>query len=633
MATSSKTFVAKRVRTWHATKLNVNTPVVHVTPKNPYNCSSVGVVTTVNPCTAAIQKVAEMDKWCLVVVGDINTEADTYVSLRARFAPGKITYLSYKDQLLLPYKLVANTPQKHFSRKNIGFLYAIHIGANVIFDFDDDNEVIHNIPLSALCPTAPLTAVIRNSTSVYSMKNPYSLWKTESSGIWPRGFPLAHINAQDEVKIMKTRRNMQIGVVQSLANIDPDVDAIYRLSPRAALPLPTRFHTRAKGPVVYGKNVFAPWNAQATMFARDAMWAMLLPATVHGRVSDIWRSYISQALMWTVNQHVMFYDPFVAHARNAHNYMGDFMSERPLYETSEEFVRVLNTESTYKRNSLPGAVEAVYITMYEFGFIEADDVRNAQLWISDLTDMKYAWPQPHRLPAKVAIGILSRTGNVELRQAIRDTWLRNAPIFIDFVFLVDASTENIVREQTAYNDIYVLNSSFSGRAKGFGEKLYKWIAYALTAYPDAQLIGKMDDDVFMCPNRMGAYFKTHFREHYHGYLHGFPGVELSPSGHTVPLTRIDEMFVMISRNFADQITNRPLCKPFDPKCPADHLVDTNFGGTSLGAWAALLNFKPTPSRDVALAPPVHCTGTRLATNGIKTAALMRRLWDDVHSRL
>lgn len=43
-----------------------------------------------------------------------------------------------------------------------------------------------------------------------------------------------------------------------------------------------------------------PWRLgrpQATLHFPPAFWGMLLPVTVHGRVSDIWRSYFTQTLL------------------------------------------------------------------------------------------------------------------------------------------------------------------------------------------------------------------------------------------------------------------------------------------------------------------------------------------------
>ena len=31
---------------------------------------------------------------------------------------------------------------------------------------------------------------------------------------------------------------------------------------------------------------------------KEAFWGLLLPVTVHGRVSDIWRAYLTQKLLW-----------------------------------------------------------------------------------------------------------------------------------------------------------------------------------------------------------------------------------------------------------------------------------------------------------------------------------------------
>ena len=73
----------------------------------------------------------------------------------------------------------------------------------------------------------------------------------------------------------------------------------------------------------------APFNAQATLWFRDAFAALYLPTTVHGRVSDIWRSYAAQAAFRCQGLSLAFSPPVVEQDRNAHDFMGDYMSERP----------------------------------------------------------------------------------------------------------------------------------------------------------------------------------------------------------------------------------------------------------------------------------------------------------------
>ncbi len=41
--------------------------------------------------------------------------------------------------------------------------------------------------------------------------------------------------------------------------------------------------------------VITPYNAQATLHYYNAFWALFLPVSVAGRVSDIWRSFVGQA--------------------------------------------------------------------------------------------------------------------------------------------------------------------------------------------------------------------------------------------------------------------------------------------------------------------------------------------------
>ena len=45
-----------------------------------------------------------------------------------------------------------------------------------------------------------------------------------------------------------------------------------------------------------------PYASQATLHTYEALWSLLLPITVHGRVTDIWRAYLAQRLMCGARQ-------------------------------------------------------------------------------------------------------------------------------------------------------------------------------------------------------------------------------------------------------------------------------------------------------------------------------------------
>jgi hypothetical protein len=76
------------------------------------------------------------------------------------------------------------------------------------------------------------------------------------------------------------------GIQQSLADFHPDIDAIHRLTRR---PLTFSFDSTTPFSALYGADgMYSPYNAQATLHHYSAFWGMLLPVSVHGRVSDIW---------------------------------------------------------------------------------------------------------------------------------------------------------------------------------------------------------------------------------------------------------------------------------------------------------------------------------------------------------
>ena len=69
----------------------------------------------------------------------------------------------------------------------------------------------------------------------------------------------------------------ELCIIQSLADSEPDVDAIYRLT-NANYPVFFHPSSRFTASVVENGQI-APFNAQATLFFEDAFNVMLLPVT------------------------------------------------------------------------------------------------------------------------------------------------------------------------------------------------------------------------------------------------------------------------------------------------------------------------------------------------------------------
>jgi hypothetical protein len=198
----------------------------------------------------------------------------------------RAVYLSPDDQERLPFATLAETPWNHFGRKNLGYLYAIQHGARMIYDVDDDNQL--TVPISALA--ALHNVATRNDTHTightdgvwHHLFNPYPEFAPPGEALmWPRGFPLDAIHDSRTYNLTTVRwmprPKSHVGLVQLLADVDPDVDAIYRLSQG----VPVSF-TKRTGTTVVPRGVMSPCNGQALVALQSSFWALNLPITVHG---------------------------------------------------------------------------------------------------------------------------------------------------------------------------------------------------------------------------------------------------------------------------------------------------------------------------------------------------------------
>ena len=88
------------------------------------------VVTTINAPTDSIKKLTELpEPWKIVVIGDKKTKSEEWnIFTNSK----KLIYLSVESQLKLNYKVTQYIPYNSYTRKNIGYLYAIQNGVKEI---------------------------------------------------------------------------------------------------------------------------------------------------------------------------------------------------------------------------------------------------------------------------------------------------------------------------------------------------------------------------------------------------------------------------------------------------------------------------------------------------------------------
>ncbi len=367
------------------------------------NCSKWAVLTTINGASEAVYQVVKLGTWCLVIVMDCKTPSNYDESgWIEKQKKAHVVLLDMEYQENMSSRFVREIPWNHFGRKNIGYLYAIQHGAEVIWDFDDDN-----IPKNSDIPPGKLNLdteaqmggrnrlieVLTPRGHTHQTFNPYPHLGAPTSPSWPRGLPLKDIKDQRSFNttLVGTKiKKASLGVLQSLANLDPDVDAIYRLT----MKIPFSFkHTEETRPLLVPRRVLTPYNAQATLYFKDAFWSMLLPITVTGRVSDIWRSFFAQHLFWDCGLSLAFSaQPIVVQNRNFHDYIGDLAAEDDLYKKGEQLVKFL-LEWESDAETVQGRMQELFIALYEREYIEEQDVVLVHLWLDNLKKIGYHFPK------------------------------------------------------------------------------------------------------------------------------------------------------------------------------------------------------------------------------------------------
>lgn len=329
------------------------------------------VVTTINYPSAALKKLAALKDWHLVVVGDKKTPKDWYLE--------NCEFLSIEKQQTLDYEIVKLLPENHYCRKNIGYLYAISCGARIIYETDDDSELIENI--IALPNDDELVEVSvkdKNSVNIFSYFG--------QPTVWPRGFPLEHIADSRNYQV-KNVSKQRCGVIQGLINKDSDVDAIFRLTQYRDV------YFDKKTPCVLPVGVFCPFNTQNTIFSYEAFWGLMIPSTTAFRVCDIWRGYIVQRLLWDLDLRLCFTSPTAFQERNQHNLFKDFCDEQDLYIKSGSLIQfLLNWKSD--SDNFPERMEHVTRALVAADYLKKEEIAMVQAWIRDLTKLGYQFPNP-----------------------------------------------------------------------------------------------------------------------------------------------------------------------------------------------------------------------------------------------
>jgi hypothetical protein len=315
------------------------------------------VITSIYEPSLAVRKLAALEDWRVIVVGDQKTPPG--------WQSANVTYLSPAQQTNLPWFVAQKLPWNHYSRKMLGYLHAMELGAELIADMDDDN-----IPL-ARWGTLPREGSY-DTVTASGFVNVYKFFT--DAFVWPRGFPLDQINAEraDQLQQLQSR----IGIWQFLANNEADVDAIYRL----LFNYPITFNER--GPIVLDEGVFCPSNSQNAVFLHHAFPLLYLPAFVSFRFTDILRGLVAQPILWAHGLRLGFGPATALQERNPHSSFKDFEAEVTTYLFAEKAAYIA-AEAVSSKTSMADNLLAVYQSLLRSGIVEDRELPVLEAWLKD----------------------------------------------------------------------------------------------------------------------------------------------------------------------------------------------------------------------------------------------------------
>ena len=322
------------------------------------------VITTIQPPTPCVLKFVEEagSDWKIVVVGDKKTPAHWELP--------NVVYLGENEQRTYFGALADELPWNNYARKNLGYLYAIKRGALLLYETDDDNYPLDGWrDATTLSSTSP-TDIVTGPHVVNILKH------FTPTPIWPRGLPLDLITDTSPLTITPNQGSNNIAVMQWLANGNPDVDAIYRLTHAE---IDVVFSVRP--PVELDSGVFTPCNSQNTLWSPKAFPLMYLPSFVDMRLTDILRGYIAQKCLWAIGARLGYGTATVAQNRNQHDLMKDFAGECTTYLSSNKILATLSGLDIKGINASDAMVQC-YKSLYKIGVVSYEETVLLDKWLS-----------------------------------------------------------------------------------------------------------------------------------------------------------------------------------------------------------------------------------------------------------
>lgn len=200
--------------------------------------------------------------------------------------------------------------------------------------------------------------------------------------IWARGYPLSWLDSQNEGKSNWTNDTTKVALVNFLVDGEPDIDAIIRLVVKNT----SDFAAERDFLPAFSFNNYHPFNSQATLWKRKFFPLMYLPVTCSFRMTDIWRGYIAQRIIFEYGYGIVFEEPAVYQNRNNHRISSDFFSEHLGYIQSEQIINILKNVELNSKMKMTDCLLDCYTALVRNDIFEEDEIKFLNSWIKDVED-------------------------------------------------------------------------------------------------------------------------------------------------------------------------------------------------------------------------------------------------------
>jgi hypothetical protein len=353
------------------------------------------VITTINPPNSLIFCLLKnKNHWKILVVADERTKDNDWRSLNIS---SKLVYLSLKDQINLNYNILKYIPINSYSRKNIGYLYAIEHGAKEIFEIDD-NIKIKNLDYINYSFNNSISKIISlGKNNVSQMINPYSFFGTKD--IWPRGFRLSDIGNDDNnifYNVDSSQINLRPLIYQGLINGEADVDSLF-IQTRIEKYNNLNIIFGKKNPLLYLPNNYVPINSKNTKYLYDIFPTLLLPTSINEHISDIIRGYIMQNYAWRLNGSVFYLSSDSYIKDNNFFNISYFKKENDLFFKLDYILKLLTNNQNSNINSPPSFLINIVEVLVTNKILGKKDFNLYKAFINDLNKLGYKFPSFIRL--------------------------------------------------------------------------------------------------------------------------------------------------------------------------------------------------------------------------------------------